>query len=129
MNKKSFKKGFTLIEMLVVIAVIGILASIVVLGTGSARTKARDTKRIADVKQIQNGLEATYQTSDGTYDCTRVANMPTDPQGAAYGCEGGTSYRVWATLEKEENNPTGGGIEFEVTSGDEGGGGGGSGRE
>ena len=53
-------KGFTLIELLVVIAIIGILASIVVVSTNSARIRARDTKRMGDLKTIQNALESAY---------------------------------------------------------------------
>jgi len=56
--KKS--KGFTLIELLVVIAIIGILATIVLVSLNSARSKARDTKKVADLRQIQLVLEMYY---------------------------------------------------------------------
>lgn len=56
--KKS--KGFTLIELLVVIAIIGILATIVLVSLNSARQKARDTRRLADVKQVALALEMYY---------------------------------------------------------------------
>jgi len=54
------KKGFTLIELLVVIAIIGLLATIVMVSLNSARTKARDTKRKAELKQIAVALEMYY---------------------------------------------------------------------
>lgn len=61
MRQKDFKKdGFTLIELLVVIAIIGLLSSIVLTSLNSARTKARDARRIADLKQIQTALEIFY---------------------------------------------------------------------
>ena len=54
------KKGFTLIELLVVIAIIGLLSTLAVVALGSARTKARDSKRLSDLKQIQTALELYY---------------------------------------------------------------------
>ena len=58
MNKK--KQGFTLIELLVVIAIIGLLSTLSILALNQARARARDAKRIADVKQIQTALELYY---------------------------------------------------------------------
>lgn len=53
-------KGFTLIELLVVIAIIGILASIVLVSLNSARQKARDVRRMGDLRQIALALEMYY---------------------------------------------------------------------
>jgi len=54
------KKAFTLIELLVVIAIIGLLSTLSVIALNSARAKARDAKRISDVKQMQVALEMYY---------------------------------------------------------------------
>ncbi|MCK6462376.1 MAG: type II secretion system GspH family protein [Candidatus Pacebacteria bacterium] len=60
------KKGFTLIELLVVIAIIGILSSVVLASLNSARVKARDAKRVSDLKQIQLAFDM-YFDSCGQY--------------------------------------------------------------
>ena len=57
---KKNKQGFTLIELLVVIAIIGLLATLSILSLNTARARARDAKRVADVKQIQTALEMYY---------------------------------------------------------------------
>lgn len=66
---KHNKKGFTLIELLVVIAIIGLLSTLSILALNSARARARDAKRIADVKQIQTALELYYNDA-GDYPAT-----------------------------------------------------------
>jgi len=57
------QKGFTLIELLVVIAVIGMLASIILVSLGPARARARDARRISDVRQMSLALET--EAADG----------------------------------------------------------------
>ena len=54
------KKGFTLIELLVVIVIIGILATLATVALSSARMKARDARRVSDVRQIQTALELYF---------------------------------------------------------------------
>jgi prepilin-type N-terminal cleavage/methylation domain-containing protein len=49
-------RGFTLIELLVVIAIIGILSTLAVVAVNSARTKARDARAKADVKQLATAV-------------------------------------------------------------------------
>ncbi len=56
-------KGFTLIELLVVIAVIGLLAAIVLFSVDGIRSKSRDTRRVADIKSIQEAL-AMYNNNN-----------------------------------------------------------------
>jgi len=54
------KKGFTLVELLVVIAIIGLLSTLAVVALGSARSKARDARRVSDIKQTQTALELYF---------------------------------------------------------------------
>jgi len=59
------RRGFTLVELLVVISIIGLLSTLAVVSLNSARQKARDAKRIADVKQIQTAMELYYNDKQG----------------------------------------------------------------
>ena len=83
------RPGFTLIELLVVIAILGLLSTIITVAMGQARLKARDSKRMADLKQIQTALELYYtdqnsypagsaaQLGTGNYAClTRIGFLP-----------------------------------------------------
>ncbi len=66
---RTIHKGFTIIELLVVVAIIGILASVVVAMFSQPKADSRDARRESDMKQIQNAL-ALYISTNGTYpDC------------------------------------------------------------
>lgn len=56
----KFAGGFTLIEMLIVIAVIAILAGVVLTGVSGFQASARDTRRIGDLRNVQNFLELYF---------------------------------------------------------------------
>ena len=60
MNKSKNKKGFTLIELMVVVAIMGLLAALAVISLNNARQRARDARRISDIKQVQTALELYY---------------------------------------------------------------------
>jgi prepilin-type N-terminal cleavage/methylation domain-containing protein len=65
--KKSSVRGFTLIELLVVIAIIGLLSTIIAAPIQSARKKARDAKKIAEVKSTQLALEQYAESNSAQY--------------------------------------------------------------
>jgi len=122
MNMKK-TQGFTLIELLVVIAIIGILSSVVLASLNSARTKARDAKRVSDIKQLQLALEMYYDDNSNYPTAISTANLvtpghiaaiPTDPStGTAYtfaALGSGTtcsSYHLGATLENTSHSALG----------------------
>lgn len=64
---RSESRGFTLIELLVVIAIISVLASVVMSSLNGARVKARDTRRVAEIRQIQTALEMYANDHNGNY--------------------------------------------------------------
>lgn len=59
-SRRRSRQGFTLIELLVVISIISLLSSVVLTSVNSARSKARDARRVADFKQIELALELYF---------------------------------------------------------------------
>jgi len=120
-----YGRGFTLIELLVVVAIIGLLASIGLASYGIVREKGRDARRIQDVRELQEALNAytisenvfpispTAVTLDGTDTVstallnTGVLNaIPRDPQFPiteyAYQSDtGGSTYTISFCLETD----------------------------
>ena len=70
------KKGFTLVELLVVIAIIGILSTLSVVSLNSARAKSRDARRLSDIKQIRTALDMYYDSSS-TYPLSCTTTLGT----------------------------------------------------
>jgi len=64
---KSKSQGFTIVELLIVIVVIGILAALVITTFTGIQQKARDTKRKTDIGAIEAQLEAFYAQNGGGY--------------------------------------------------------------
>ena len=60
------ESGFTLLELLIVIVIIGILALLIIPNITSAPKKARDTQRKTDLRAVQKGLEE-YFVSNNNY--------------------------------------------------------------
>lgn len=115
-------KAFTLIELLVVITVIGLLSSMILVGLQGVRAQGRDTRRVADLRNIQNALEL-YFNAHASYPLVSdwnslqtalasvgVTKIPTDPLGrdpytyVYVASSDGLHYVLKATLE-DANNP------------------------
>jgi len=79
MNVIFLRKAFTLIELLIVIFIIGLLASISITYTSTARNKARDTRAVTDMAQIRIEAEKYYpdQTPNSYlgFNCANPSNM------------------------------------------------------
>lgn len=127
---KKNKKGFTLIELLVVVAIMGLLSALAVVALNQARARARDARRVADIKQIQTALELYYldhngypnikaagdntigamclDSSNGFTDAscagtTYMAVVPENPQPRADGDCPSTVYTYTVTLSGDKN--------------------------
>jgi len=65
-------RGFTLVELIVVIAVIGILATVAVVGLGRYQADTRDAKRATSVAAISEALEKYYDQNGEYPSCSKV---------------------------------------------------------
>ena len=126
--KKQFSKkildGFTLLELLVVIGIIGILVSLITVSFANAQKSGRDSRRRQDLVSIQNAMEQYYAANNfqyptcggGAVTCNALATymqggvVPTDPLSTTVGGVtyqytysynvAGADYTVTAYLEK-----------------------------
>lgn len=89
LNSNSYKKrqgGFTLMELLVVVAIIAILLAVIMISVSNSRQKGRDAKRIGDVRALSNALEL-YRSANNSYPSTLtpltpnyISALPKDPR-------------------------------------------------
>ncbi len=116
MLTKNIKKGFSLVELLVVITIIAILSVVAYSAVGGQTIKARDSKRKQDLNTIQSALElyfvefGTYPDSlengaigDGKIPKKFLSSIPTDPGAdtAYIYATDGISFAIAATLEND----------------------------
>jgi prepilin-type N-terminal cleavage/methylation domain-containing protein len=64
LKKHRNQKGFTLIELMIVIAIIGILAAIAIPQFSSYRAKSYNAAALSDVRNLRTDLEAYYAEWD-----------------------------------------------------------------
>lgn len=119
----KLRKGFTLIELLVVVAIIGVLATIVLGSLSDARARARDARRHADIRAIQNQLEIyyldngqypirtwqySYNSSWDSFQSIIGAELPKDPVNESLtSTSGGLSYAYRSNSTTYTNCPLG----------------------
>ena len=129
MSIKSLKKqgGFTLLELLIVIVIIGILALLIIPNITSAPKKARDTKRKTDITTLRKGLEEYFVNNNVYPDSTAAApwnglnaltqgsapivkTLPTDPKNTGAfvyvytSANANSTYTLNACLENDQDS-------------------------
>lgn len=99
-------KGFTLVELLVVVSIIAVLSVIGITVFSGVQKNARDARRKADIDQISKAWEAHYSTTTPFYPTLSggwfsSGSIPKDPKGTDYSGIGTNTdtYNVCATLE------------------------------
>lgn len=65
-DQNSKRRGFTIVELLIVIVVIGILAAITIVAYGGIQSRARDSARKADISTLKKALEI-YKLDNGRF--------------------------------------------------------------
>ncbi len=86
MYKASREKGFTLVEMMIVLSIIGLLSVVVITSTTLSRAKTRDTVRMNDMRAIGIGLalyydvNKIYPASMSTLSAVGQGYLPTIPK-------------------------------------------------
>lgn len=120
---KKIKSGFTLLELLVVIGIIGILVALATVSYSATQAAGRDSRRKQDMVAIQNALEQYYSANvykypNGTCSTDAITYMksawPVDPDGTAYvpsTCST-SGYCVCATMEKDTSGNSGTGCNW-----------------
>lgn len=104
------EKGFTLVELLIVIAIIGILMGLALAGMRFAQRRARDLERENVVRNISAALEAHY-VDNRTYPSGSFTNLVSGPTPALenylegqFELPGGTEYTTFGYVLDSSGN-------------------------
>ncbi len=102
MQQDITERGFTIVEMLTVIFIIGVLSTVAVAGLQSSREKARDNERVAHLAMLQIALEQYYNACSRQYPSSLAT-------ATANGCTGTINFGIFLrnnTLPKDPKNST-----------------------
>jgi len=99
---KKKRKGFTLIELVVVISIILIFAGFLIPKFAGYQTRAKDTKAINTAKQIQSAALSSYSEMNGKFEVSAVSDSVsalTGAEGVSVTVEGGKTVKVSFTSD------------------------------
>lgn len=125
-NSRQRRAGFTLIELIIVMVILGILATVFVSQFPASLGRSRDTRRLSDIKQYQTAFESYANRNNAIYPIQQpsaaqpstfcatlgLTSCPVDPKDGTSSCSGGTcryqyvtnttgtTYGLWARLER-----------------------------
>jgi prepilin-type N-terminal cleavage/methylation domain-containing protein len=111
LNQLRKERGFTIIELLIVIAIIGILATLVLTNFQGAQAKGRDTVRKNDINSLYQKLEE-YYNENGNYINTAITTanaatlFPGIDGGAVTDEDGGVIQTTFSTSTTTAPTPT-----------------------
>jgi prepilin-type N-terminal cleavage/methylation domain-containing protein len=71
----NYKNGFSLIEILIVIAIVGILSSVVLFALTPSKNKAKDARIISDLHEIMSSAPSVYDPISGQYDLGKLVAL------------------------------------------------------
>ncbi len=110
---RTKKRGFTLIEIMIVTAIISLLMGVVSVSLQAARLKTEATQGLADLQKIALYIE-TYRANYGTYPLSCGTGGSWASFNSAYGCNLGACWisqfsgEGWCPLPRNLNLPPGG---------------------
>src|SRR3990167_1589898 len=132
MNRNhSYQKGFTLLELLIVIIILGVLATLISGNFLNSLKKGRDTRRKADLQNMQKALELYYEdkkaypltnqivfgnpfceTNPASSCGTEKIYMQQLPTESTAGCtyayqSDGTAYQLYSMIENDDDQGQG----------------------
>lgn len=128
LTRETLKKqlGFTLFELLVSISIIAIMTALASVAFSGAQKKARDSRRVQDMKLIQTAAEQYYSqntylyptnytagtawTPSGSTATAVLESFPTDPKNTApyvYSCRGTCNTAGYCLCARVENTSNG----------------------
>jgi len=101
----NYKNGFSLIEILIVIAIVGILSSVVLFALTPSRNKAKDARIISDLHEIMSSAPSVYDPISGKYDLGKLVALTSSTMNDAINNDPNGVLVTWSI--SSNSNPNG----------------------